>query len=170
MHIVETYSNGVWTGRAASEGDFAPPGYRLMNEVPPAPGAGQVALAVGADWVLIDAVDAPAEVVASPLLRTTKIDFMRLLTLSQRVTMLAIRADVRAMTLADYADPAKAGLVGAALMFEQFDLASEFVELGHPETIYGVSVLMVGAGIFGPDLAVAAAEAARVLSNTPPTE
>ena len=108
----------------------------------------------GAEWTPPSAP--PAEV-----RRVIKADFLRLFTASERVAFNLQRKLVEALQPADYADPAKAGLVGLEVFLLTYD-AIDVIELTHPETIEGMGVL-VALGV------VTQARAEAVLAGTPPT-
>lgn len=87
-------------------------------------------------------VQPPAKVV-----RVSKIDFSRLLTLPERAALLGLRKQIAAMSPAEFADPVNTAFVQAAIMFESFDLPAEFIELTHPDTVAAVGTLMVALGV-----------------------
>lgn len=157
-------ARGVWTGQALEreDGAAAPTGWVIMGAAP-APGPDQIALYDPSGWILLQddvVLTAPGPVGAAA--RITKIAFSRLFTSEQLVAYLSLKAQAKALTPADFADPAKAGLVAAAVMFEKFDMLPDQIELDHPETIMGVSQVLVGGGV------LTVQEAARILSNVPP--
>jgi len=165
MLIAEVDAANVWLGqiREISDLDVCPPGWRIVNAPAPDLAADQVALVSGDSWVVISAADRPA-VPAVRLPVISKIDFSRLFTGEQMVKYLALKAAAKALTPADFADPAKAVTIQAAVMFEKFGLLPDLIELDHPETIAGVGQILVAAGV------LPAPEAERILANVPPAE
>lgn len=156
--------HGVWTGQAIElDNDAAVPAGWVIMATAPAPGLGEIAVYDPSGWRILPAsspFSAPGP--AGPAARIKKIEFSRLFTDQQLVGYLSLKAQAKALTAADFADPAKAGLVSAAVMFEKFDMLPDQIELDHPETIKGVSQVLVGGGV------ITAPEAARILSNIPP--
>lgn len=102
--------------------------------------------------------------------RVEKIDFMRLFTIEERVRYNALRKQTESLGMEDYmsSDPYKKMLVSMEVVFKQFDLALK-IELDHPETVVGVSLLGM-AGIFGDNEAVKAERIAQVLMGALPQQ
>ena len=163
MHIAEIDAAGVWLGGYAVVSDTAvcPPGWRIMADSPPLLEDGELALAVGSAWTVIAVADRP-DAPPQRLTRIAKIEFSRLFTDGQLIAYLALKAQAKALTAADFADPAKVALVQAAVMFEKFDMLPDLIELDHPETIAGVGQILVANGV------VSESEAARILQGVPP--
>jgi len=156
---------GQWTGDTrlidASEGWGD--GWIYADHAPAAPGPDQAAVWAAEAWHLLERRPAPAPAPERPM-RITKIEFSRLFTDAQLVGYLALEAQAKALTPADFADPAKSGVIQAAVMFKKFDMLPDLIELDHPETIAGVDQVLVAAGVLTAD------EAARILANVPPAE
>lgn len=152
---------GQWTGQSAEvpESDGWPADWTHADSPPPALAGDQVAVWIAGGWVVAArrSVEPP-----STTRRLTKIDFARLFSPAQLVAYLALKAQAKALTPADFADPSKAVVIQAAVMFEKFDLLPDIIELDHPETVAGVGQVLVAAGVLSQG------EAARVLANTPP--
>lgn len=152
---------GQWTGQAVeiAEAEGWPVGWTHAAAPPPALTEGQAAVWFAGGWVVADRREVPA---TPAVRRLAKIDFSRLFTPGQLVAYLALKAQAKALAPADFADPSQAIVIQAAVMFEKFDLLPDYIELDHPETVAGVSQVLVGAGV------LTEAEAARILANVPP--
>lgn len=74
-------------------------------------------------------------------IRVTKADFQRRLVPTERYAINALRRRVEALSAADYADPANQILLAAEDVLQAFDLPAEFIELDHPDTFAGLSLL-----------------------------
>jgi hypothetical protein len=91
--------------------------------------------------------------------RIKKIDFERLYTTSETVAFNVARRQVASLVIADYADPAKAALVGFEIFLRRYDML-DTIELDHPDTVQGMQ-LAVALGIVTP------ARAAEILATQP---
>lgn len=94
--------------------------------------------------------------------RVTKMDFSRLFTLSERAAQQAARKHIASMTPTEYASLENLGYVYLDVMFQNFDLPTEYIELNHPDTIYAIETVMVNAGL------LTAERAAQIIANQPP--
>lgn len=99
--------------------------------------------------------------------RVSKIDFYRLFTDPQKTQLNAWRKATSALTVEDYSDPAKGLIIQLEIVFQLFEMPSEFIELDNPDTQLALMLLSY-AGVFGNDEEVAAAEMARIISGTFP--
>ncbi|PZR37182.1 hypothetical protein [Caulobacter segnis] len=164
MFIAKTDSAGVWQGEISEVADDAvcPAGWRIVSAAPPMLAPGQVAAWAGSAWEIVPEAERPTSLSKTPL-RIAKIDFSRLFTTDELVAYLALEAQAKSLTPADFADPTKTALVQAAVMFAKFGMLPDLIELDHPETIAGVSQVLVANGV------LTAAEAARILANVPPS-
>lgn len=154
---------GQWTGQSLEVPENAgwPVDWTFSEDPPPAVGPEQAAIWFGGSWV----IGTRREPVVTPAVRRiTKIEFSRLFTNAQLIGYLALKAQAKALSPADFADPAKAVLIQAAVMFEKYDMLPDLIELDYPETIAGVDQVLVAAGVLTAD------EAARILANVPPAE
>lgn len=98
----------------------------------------------GVGWSLVDGVwtaPPPAPVPAPEPVRIPKIDFLRLFTAAETAAFQRRRREVAALTVADYDDPAQAGLVALESFLLRFDATDTF-EVGHPDIINGVALLV----------------------------
>lgn len=152
-----------WTGQTADvpESGGWPVDWTFAEDPPPAVGAGEAAVWFAGRWFV-----GPARIpVLTPAVRRiTKIEFSRLFTNAQLIGYLALKAQAKALTPADFSDPDKAVLIQAAVMFEKYDMLPDLIELDHPETIAGVDQVLVAAGVLTSE------EATRILANVPPAE
>lgn len=98
---------------------------------------------------------------APAIVRVSRYEFSQLLTIEEKVKISAARAQIRAMTPANYADNAYAGLVGLEQVLDAFDLPTD-IELTAAATIYAVETVLVAAGIITSD------RATHILANLPP--
>ena len=96
--------------------------------------------------------------------RVTKADFQRLLTPSERYAINALRKEIAAIAPADYADPANALMLAAEDVLVSFEQPVEFIELDHPETSQGLSLLGY-LDVFGLD---SEDRIAAILAGIPP--
>jgi hypothetical protein len=111
----------------------------------------------GSDWVL---EEIPAPPAATPVLRVSKVEFTRLLTIPEYVGLLALEQRARA---ADLTSAANFGYGVVLVALDKFrNTLSEFIELDHPETILLVNDVLVGSGVLSPE------RAAQVLANQLP--
>jgi len=84
----------------------------------------------------IEPEPAPSEPV-----RVSKADFQRLLTATERYALNALRKQIAALPPEEYGDPANALLVAAEDVIFAFEQPLEFIELDHPDTAQGLSLL-----------------------------
>lgn len=134
-------------------------------EVDPPIGVGPYYLHAGASWVETD-VAPPVPPEPYIPIQISRIDFTRLFTGAQQASINALRKACGALTLADYADPSAGLLIQLEIVFQQFDLPAEFIELNHPDTRLGLELLAY-AGVFGEDPSSALAEVERILAGIP---
>ena len=100
-------------------------------------------LAVAPGYLFADGVfTAPAYEAPAPApKRVSKADFQRLLSPTERYAINALRRDIAALSSADYADPSKSLLVAAEDVLFAFEQPVEFIELDHPDTFAGLTLL-----------------------------
>jgi hypothetical protein len=146
-----------WDNLAGNAAGRAACGYTKAPDWPDFDPATQVPGWVNGAWV-VGAIPTP-----TPAVRTVShYEFSNLLTNDEKVRINAAKAQIAAMTAANYGDVAFSGLIAVQLVFDAFALAS-FIELTASATIYGVGTILRAAGIFTTD-----ARAAAVLAGTPP--
>lgn len=122
----------------------------------------------GEDWTAPEAVEEPE--VYQPV-QLAVIDFLRLFTTAELAGFNALRKACAALTEADYqaaagGDQAKAALVGFEVFLAFYDaLRAGLIELNHPDTVQGLSLLVPLGVLTAPRLAqVLAGEAPEAAS------
>jgi hypothetical protein len=94
--------------------------------------------------------------------RVSKIEFSRLFSFAERVSIEYMKKAVAAQSPSDFGDPTNLPMQMLAVVLTSFDLPSEFIELDNADTIVAVGTVLVGAGVLTSD------RAARILTGLPP--
>lgn len=133
---------------------------------PPPEGEGDFKWFAG-QWFEIEGFDATPRTAQPKPIQISRIDFARLFTGVQQAKINALRKICTALTLEDYSDPTKGLFIQLEIVFQQFDMPLEFIELNHDDTRLGLELLAY-AGVFGEDTTLADTEVERIIQGNPP--
>lgn len=118
-------------------------------------------------WIVVDDYLDIQYVKRERPVQISRIDFSRLFTGLQQARINALRKAVADLTVSDYSDPSKGLLIQLEIVFQQFDLPLEYIELNHEDTRLGLELLGY-AGIFGEDPVLTEQEINRIIKGDTP--